>query len=118
MLPLLFVAALLGQPADLVIKDRRILSDRQVGFAEIAAVRDGRFVYVGRHDEKRIGPKTRVIKADGRVVLPGLIDSHIHMLSGGKLLTQLQLRDVRDKDEFVRRVKEWADKLPRNKWVL
>ena len=35
-------------PADLVIENARIWSDGRVGFAEFAAVRDGRFVSVGR----------------------------------------------------------------------
>src|SRR5437764_267611 len=108
----------LGQPADLVIEHARIWSDGQIGFAEFAAVRDGRFVHVGRPDEKFIGPQTQRVDAHDRVVLPGLIDSHIHMLSGGKLLTQLQLRDARDRADFVRRVKEWSDKLPADKWIL
>src|SRR5207302_1751027 len=98
-------------------ENARIWSDGQVGFAEFAAVRDGRFVHVGRRDEALIGPSTQCIDAAARVVVPGLIDSHIHMLSGGKLLTRLQLRDARNRDEFVRRIKEWCEKLPSGKWL-
>ena len=106
------------QPADLVIEDARIWSDGLVGFAEFAAVRDGRFVYVGDRDEQFIGADTQRINARGRVVVPGLIDSHVHMLSGGASLNQLYLREAKDKRDFIRMVKEWAEKLPAGKWVL
>jgi predicted amidohydrolase YtcJ len=44
------------------------------------AVRDGRLVYVGTNAgaEKLIGPKTQVERLGGKLVLPGLIDAHIH----------------------------------------
>src|SRR5438552_2696973 len=117
MFALLFLVAALGQPADLVIENARIWSDGQTGFAEFAAVREGRFIRVGRPDDALIGPNTQHGNAGGRIVLPGLIDSHINMLSGGKLLTQLQLRDARDKNDFVRRIEQWCQKLPPGKWV-
>ncbi|MHC4211466.1 MAG: hypothetical protein ACYSWT_17340, partial [Planctomycetota bacterium] len=52
-----------------------------------------RFIYVGDRQEAIIGPDTWRIRASGQVVIPGLIDSHNHMLSGGELLLRLQLRD-------------------------
>lgn len=108
----------LAQPADLVIEHARIWSDGLGGFAQFAAVRDGRFVHVGDPDPGLIGPHTKRIDAGGRVVIPGLIDSHAHMLSGGLGLSQIALRDVRGRDEFVRRIADWAEQLPPGGWIL
>lgn len=110
--------ALQAQPADLVIENARIWTDGRTGFASFAAVREDRFVHVGEPNLSLIGPNTERIDAKGRVVLPGFIDSHIHMLNGGNNLSQLQLRDATDKEDFIRRVREWAGKLPPGKWIL
>ncbi len=101
---------------DLVIDNARIWSDGRVGFAEFAAIRDGRFVYVGpRRDDLIGGPR---IDAGGRVVIPGLIDSHVHMLGGGEQMLKLHLRDVTDRSDFIGRVADWARMLPPGTWIL
>ena len=104
--------------ADLVVENARIFSDSLVGFAPFAAIRDGRFVYVGPRQADLIGARTEVINAGGRVVLPGLVDSHIHMLGGGTQLLELQLRDAERRREFVSRVSRYAADLPRGAWIL
>ena len=114
----LTVLTLQSAPADLVIDNARIWSDGLVGFAEFAAVRDGRFVYVGARQRDLIGDETEVVDAGGRVVIPGLIDSHIHMLGGGTQLQRLHLRDVVDRAEFVNRVAAQAATLAQDAWIL
>lgn len=115
---LLTLLLLPAQPADLVIENARIWTDGRTGFASFAAIRNGHFVHVGEPDASLIGTNTARLDAEGRVVLPGFIDSHIHMLNGGNNLSQLQLRDARDKEDFIRRVREWANSLPEGKWIL
>lgn len=68
-------------PADLVITQARIYTaDRARSMAQALAVRGSRIVYVGDagHVREFIGPATRVERLAGRLVLPGLVDSHIH----------------------------------------
>lgn len=105
-------------PADLVIENARIWSDGLATFAEFAAVRDGRFVHVGRAEPGLIGPDTTRIDAAGRVVIPGLIDSHVHMISGGQMLSSLNLRDAADREAFVAAVGERAASLPAGEWLV
>src|SRR5687768_10750586 len=118
MIALICASLCLPAPADLVIENAKIWSDGLSGFAEFAAVDDGRFVFVGKRDPSRIGPGTVRVDAQGRLVLPGLIDSHIHMLSGGLGLSQIRLRDAKDKADFIQRVGDWAKGLGPGKWVL
>lgn len=105
-------------PADLVIENARIWSDGQTGFASFAAVHDGRFVHVGPPDEAFIGPDTQRVDAQERTVIPGLIDSHVHMLGGGRGLAEIQLRSAVSKTDFINRVEQWTKQLPDGAWLL
>ncbi len=70
-------------PADVVITDARIYTARpQRGMAEALAVKDGKIVFVGSREDAKgwSGPRTRVERLGGKLVLPGLFDSHIHPL--------------------------------------
>ncbi len=66
--------------ADQVLTDARIYIANSSALAEALAMRAGRIIYVGPSAglAPYMGPKTRVIKAGGRLVVPGLVDSHIH----------------------------------------
>ena len=69
--------------AELLISDARIYTeDAQRSVAQALAVREGKIVFVGSaaDAQRLIGPKTRIEKLGGRLVLPGLVDSHIHPL--------------------------------------
>ncbi|MCH8993224.1 MAG: amidohydrolase family protein, partial [Acidobacteria bacterium] len=104
-------------PADLVIENAMIWSDGLTGFAQFAAVTDGEFVYVGERDESYIGPSTHRVNARGRVVIPGLIDSHVHMIGGGASLNQIHLRDAKNKADFIARLKKWGEDHPEQQWI-
>jgi len=70
-------------PADLVLEGGNIYTvDAARSVAAALAVRDGRVVFVGTTAEAKrwIGPHTRVEELAGRLVLPGLVDAHIHPL--------------------------------------
>ncbi len=82
------------QVADLILTGARISTlDHRNPAASALAVRDGRFVAVG--DERSVmayrGSGTLVVNTKGRTVIPGLNDSHIHVIRGG-LNYNLELR--------------------------
>ena len=87
---------------------------------EAVAVANGRFLAVGTDDEIRayVGPGTRVIHLQGRLAVPGLIDSHVHFVDGGFQLLRIDLKDARSEEEFVRRIAEKARTLPAGRWLL
>jgi predicted amidohydrolase YtcJ len=74
--------------------------------AEAIAIVGERIVAVGANDEiaRWIDAKTIRIDAQNRRVIPGIIDSHAHIVSGGMHLGRLNLRSVGSKDEFIESV--------------
>jgi predicted amidohydrolase YtcJ len=74
-------SAVAHPPADLVVTEARIYTvAADHGYAEALAVSGGRLVYVGSKSgaAEWIGPATKIESLQGRLVLPGIIDSHIH----------------------------------------
>src|SRR3954454_24429175 len=70
-------------PADLIIHHANVLTlDEKSHVFDAIAIKDGRIIGLGNDDtiSKLGGPKTRVLDADARTVLPGLYDSHVHPL--------------------------------------
>ncbi|MFG0330133.1 MAG: amidohydrolase [Phycisphaerales bacterium] len=105
----------------IIIENARIWSPGmgEGEFAECAVVRDGRFVYVGPRDAAPDfdldGAET--IDADGRAVLPGIIDAHIHMLGGGTTLGWADLTPAANREDFVRIVEAHANDTPGDEWL-
>ena len=71
-------------PADLVIRNARVVlvQTREVMEGWQVAVAEGRFAYVGPDAAHTIGPNTEVVDAEGRYLIPGLCDGHMHIESG------------------------------------
>jgi predicted amidohydrolase YtcJ len=111
-----------ARPApDLLLLNGRVWTvNRKQPEAEAVAVWHGRILTVGDSADLRklAGPATRVLDLKGRRLLPGFYDSHVHMLSSGTRLAQVQLKDARDEAEFGRRLREFDRTLPRDRWML
>ena len=72
--------------ADTVIRRANVITiDPTLPRASAVAMRDGRFIGVGSDTdvETLIGPNTKILDLNGKTVLPGFIDAHIHVLSSG-----------------------------------
>jgi predicted amidohydrolase YtcJ len=107
--------------ADLVITDAKVWTgDKTHPRAEAVAVLGDRIVEVGSNSEIGAwrGPHTKVIRAEGRLLLPGFNDAHVHFLSGGMELDSVQLTDATSPEEFARRIGERARKTPKGEWIL
>jgi predicted amidohydrolase YtcJ len=79
-----------SQNADTILVNGKILTiDNKFSTREAIAIRDGRIMAVGSNSDvrKQAGPKTRVIDLQGRTVIPGFIDSHIHAIRAGQTFT-------------------------------
>ena len=87
-------AALAPPVADTVYVNGKIITvDKMFTIAQAVAVKDGRFVGVGTSEEMRryVSSTTRVVDLKGRAVIPGLMDSHTHMLGAGAAETRAPL---------------------------
>ncbi len=82
--PRLVAVAAGREPADLVITGGKLVSvqTREVLEGWQVAIAEGRFAYVGPDASHCIGPDTQVIDAEGRYLIPGLCDGHMHIESG------------------------------------
>ena len=107
----------LQPPSTLAIVNAKIWTgDAAKPWAEGIAARDGRIVAIGSNAEIR-AIAANPIDAHGRLIVPGFIDSHIHFISGGFQLSSVQLRDARTRDEFVRRIRDFAGTVPKGTWI-
>ena len=78
------------KPADLVIRGGKwvcVQSGEIIPHTDIASV-DGHIAYVGPDASHAIGKQTKVIKARGRFLVPGLLDAHMHVESGMVTVTE------------------------------
>jgi len=107
--------------ADLVIVNANIhtMSTAQKDARSIAVV-GNKIVAIGSDADTKslIGPKTRVIDAKGRLVIPGFNDAHVHFLETGSQLSSVDLRHAKSPEEFVRIIKEFAARQPKGRWIL
>ncbi len=124
----LFLFAVLSQPilaqtvtADLVITGANIRTmDAKRTVAHSIAILNGKIVAIGSDADTKslIGSKTRVINAGGKLVLPGFNDAHVHFMETGAQLSSVDLRSAKTPEEFVRRIKDFAAKVPKGRWIL
>jgi len=106
-------------PADMVIRHARVYTvDKKRPWAEAVAVRGDRIAWVGSDADAApyIDKATKVVDAGGRLLLPGFIDSHFHVLLGGSP-DVLRIKNGNSLKEIQRQVKQFAAKRPELKWI-
>jgi len=88
--------------------------------AEAVAICGERIGQVGSTAEIRAlaTSETRVIDLDGRRVVPGFNDAHVHFIDGADELVGVNLRPATDERDLARRLAEHAATLPRGRWIL
>jgi predicted amidohydrolase YtcJ len=107
-------------PADLVLKNGIVytVNERQPR-AEAVAIRGDRIIFVGSNAEvkKFEGKATRVVDLGGKTVVPGMTDSHYHLLGVGQREVTLNLEGSRTLEDFLARVKERVGQTQPGAWV-
>jgi len=90
------------------------------GTVSAMAAKGGQVVWVGAAEAASAvaGPATRVVDLAGRIVVPGFVDSHNHMLKAGLDLAKVQLGAATRVDEVLAAVAERAKALPEGSWIL
>src|SRR5213594_949155 len=106
--------------ADVVLRGGAVYTvDAVRSWAEAVAIRKDTIVYVGpdRGVAAYIGPRTRVVDLNGRMVLPAFQDSHIHPISGGISHMQCALYDVQTKEAYLDGIARYASEHKNLPWI-
>ncbi len=108
-------------PADLIVTNARIITmDARHPRAAALAVKGGRIAAVGTDAAiaAHRGAQTRVIDAGGRTLIPGLNDSHAHVVREGRLYNQeLRWDGVDSLERGLAMIREQARRTPKGQWV-
>ena len=85
--------------------------DKQHPWAQAVAVHAGEIIFVGDDQdvETLIGPRTRVVDLEGKMMLPGFHDVHVHLFDGGMQSLQCDLWDCQTADDVIDKVKTYIN---------
>ena len=101
--------------ADTIIQNAEIYTlDSKRSWADAIAIQSNHIIYVGGSSEvvKYIGSDTEVLDLKGEMVLPGFIDSHVHVSGSPNSEAEADLYNLASKAEIVSAVKQFADAHP------
>jgi predicted amidohydrolase YtcJ len=122
--PVLFISAGCSNErpaaADTVIINARVYTvNAAKPWAEAIAIRDGRILAVGSTKDisRHKGKETKVIDAGGRLVLPGIADSHVHFVSGSSNLAMVDLAGTKSVEEIQDRIRTYVQSDPQVGWI-
>lgn len=108
------------EPADLLFRGGVVWTGVPgAPLAEAVAVREGKIQAIGTTSDlgSFVGPATEIVDLNGRMALPGFIDSHTHFIPGGFQLSSVDLRDAATPEEFAQRIGAFAETLPSGSWI-
>ena len=88
-------------------------------YAEMVMTEGNKITYVGKTNLNIIDAQTSVYDLEGKLMLPGFNDSHLHFTSGGQYLLGINLRPALSKEEFVEMIQSYILKrsLPVETWI-
>lgn len=110
-----------AQPPDLILHHGKIVTvDEKFSIAEAIAIRGERIVAVGASDEvlKSKGEKTQVIDLAGKMVLPGLMDSHVHPTGASMHEFDHPIPEMLTIADVLQYIEGRAKVIPEGNWIL
>ena len=121
---LLFLSALplLAADADLILHNGKILTaDAKFSVAEAIAIKGGKIVRTGTSNvvigaEK--SPRTKLVNLAGKMVLPGLIDAHVHAIGAGLSEFKSKLPPLDSIADIQNYIREKAKSTPAGEWII
>lgn len=81
-------------------------------------IRGGRIVIVGEQVEQAIGASTTVVNAEGKLVHPGLNDSHVHPIEAGMEMLGCDLSDGYTREDYLSLVRSYVEQHPEVEWIV
>src|SRR5690606_23792292 len=118
---LFFAVSVMAQSPDLIVYNAKIHTlDNNNTISEAIAVANGKIIKTGNNKQilKLKSKGTTVIDAHGRTMIPGLFDSHMHIIRGGRFFNaELRWDGVRSLQTALTMLKEQAQRTPKGQWV-
>jgi len=123
---LLFALALIlfevnAQKADLIVHNAVVHTlDSARPVVQAIAAADGKIIRTGTNKEvlKLRTKSTKVVDAGGKIIIPGIFDSHLHVIRGGRFYnTELRWDGVSSLKRALQMLKEQAARTPQGQWV-
>ena len=104
---------------DKIIFNVKVWSERIIP-GDAVSIQADTIVRVGRWDDMKTlaGATTELIDGQGGLLIPGFIDSHVHLRDGAQSLISVQLRDASTPAEFIRKLGEFAKGRDSSLWIL
>ncbi|WP_265130100.1 amidohydrolase [Chryseobacterium oranimense] len=110
-----------AQKADLIVTNGKITTmDDKNPEVQAIAIKDHKILQTGTNAQilKLKGSDTKIIDAGGNRVIPGLFDSHLHVIRGGRFYnTELRWDGVKTLKRALEMLKEQAQRTPKGQWV-
>jgi predicted amidohydrolase YtcJ len=106
--------------ADIVFRNGAVYTVAATrGWASAVAISGGRIVYVGSEGglDAWVDPGTTVVDLEGKMVLPGFHDSHVHPVSGGMELAECNLNELTTREQVLDAVGRYARENPGKPWI-
>ena len=106
---------------DLILSNGRFYTlDSENTVAQAVAIKEGRIVAVGEGTavDELAGPRIRKLDLNGRTVIPGIFDSHHHLMSVGAKLSSIRLDECRSLEEVMELVRERARITAPGDWII
>lgn len=118
---LILTAAAAAPAADVVLRGGKIVTvDSDFRIVEAMAVQDGRIVALGTDEQlaSRVDASTRVVDLQGRMVLPGLIDSHVHPSGASQYEANHEIPPMETIDDVLTYLRGRAEVVPKGEWIV
>ncbi len=94
--------------------------DDNLSWAQAVLIVDNKIAAVGTTSQikDRLSPRTEIIDLQGKLVLPGFNDAHLHFSDGAFALRGVQLRDCQDEADFASRIQKYVQRQPPGTWII
>ena len=106
--------------ADKVFTNGKVYTvNKDQAWAEAVAIKGNKIIFVGTAEDvkKYVGNETETFDLQGKMMLPGFIDSHFHLIAGGIMTTGMDMAEAITYEEHVKIMKEYKAAHPNDKFI-
>ena len=116
---MIFIGCETKESADIILIIPSYTMTADQPWAEAVVIKNNKILFVGDKKEALLfkNSLTRLINNPNGMVLPGFIDSHVHLLWGGIEMSECQLNDLETEEQIFQAIQDYIDLYPDNKWI-